>query len=132
MLIDMTKPENRIARQIVDAAVEVHKHLGGPGLLENVYEEALAYELASRGLDVIRQAAVPIRYKGKRLGEPLRLDLLVGKKVIVECKAVSSYNQLFEAQTLTYLRLTDLKLGIVINFGEELVKNGINRVVNNL
>ena len=132
MVIDMSKPENRIAREIVDAAVEVHRGLGGPGLLESVYEEALAWELTDRGLKVIRQASVPIEYKGKRIGEPLRLDLLVERKVIVECKATTSYNRVFEAQTQTYLRLSNLKLGLVINFGNELIKGNVKRVVNNL
>jgi GxxExxY protein len=124
--------ENEISRIILDAAIEVHRTLGGAGLLENVYEEALAWELTQRGLSVERQKTVPIVYKGRNLGTPLRLDLLVGGKVVVECKATSDYNPIFEVQTLTYLRLTGLKLGLVINFGERLVKNGVHRVVNNL
>ncbi len=124
--------ENEVARVVVDAAIEVHRTLGGPGLLESVYEEALVFELADRGLAVARQQAVPVRYKGRRLKTDLRLDILVERKVIVECKAVTTYNRIFEAQTLTYLRLLDLRLGLVINFGERLVKNGIHRVVNNL
>ena len=78
--------ENEIAKVVVDAAIEVHRTLGGPGLLETVYEEALAFELESRGLTVVRQKAVPLVYKGKRLASDLRLDLLVGDRVIVECK----------------------------------------------
>ncbi len=124
--------ENEVARVVVDAAIEVHRTLGGPGLLESVYEEALVFELADRGLAVARQQAVPVRYKGRRLKTDLRLDILVERKVIVECKAVTTYNRIFEAQTLTYLRLLDLRLGLVINFGERLVKNGLHRVVNNL
>jgi GxxExxY protein len=124
--------ENQISKIILDAAIEVHRTLGGPGLLENVYEEALAWELEQRGLNVERQKLVPIKYKGLTLGTPLRLDLLVGGKVIVECKATTDYNSIFEVQTLTYLRLTELKLGLVINFGERLVKDGFHRVVNNL
>lgn len=126
------KPEDMIARQIFQAAVAVHSGLGGPGLLEGVYEEAMVWELSERGLEVSRQVAVPIVYKGRTLAEPLRLDLLVNDKVIVECKATARYNKLFEAQTLTYLRLTGLKLGLVINFGERLVKDGVHRVVNGL
>ena len=124
--------ENDISRIILDAAIEVHRTLGGPGLLESVYEEALAWELHHRGLHVERQKPVPVVYKGHTLSSPLRLDLLVEDKVIVECKATSDYNRIFEVQTLTYLRLTGLKLGLVINFGERLVKNGFHRAVNNL
>lgn len=124
--------ENEISKIIVDAAIEVHRTLGGPGLLECVYQEALAWEIARRGPRVEREKLVPIVYKGQALGAPLRLDLLVGEKVIVECKATTEYNSIFEVQTLTYLRLTGLKLGLVINFGEKLVKNGIHRVVNGL
>ena len=126
------KPEDVIAKQIVDAAIEVHRTLGGPGPLESVYEEALACELAMRGLSVVRQSFVPITYKGRKLATPLRLDLLIGDKVIVECKAVTRYNKIFETQTRTYLKLSKRKLGIVINFGEELVKDGIHRVPNGL
>jgi GxxExxY protein len=124
--------ENEIAAQVVDAAVEVHRTLGGPGLLESVYEEALAYELEHRGLSIARQVAVPLVYKGKRLASDFRLDLLVDEKVVVECKAVKDYNRVFEAQALTYLRLLDLKLALVINFGARRVSNGIRRVVNGL
>ena len=124
--------ENQVSRVIVEAAIEVHRTLGGPGLLESVYEEALAWELVHRGLSVERQKEVPIIYKNQTLGMPLRLDLLVNEIVIVECKSTSQYTSIFEAQTLTYLRLMDLKLGLVINFGERLVKNGIHRVVNGL
>ncbi|MGE0883195.1 MAG: GxxExxY protein [Blastocatellales bacterium] len=124
--------ENEISQVIVDRAIEVHRTLGGPGLLESVYEEALAYELQKCGMQVRRRMEVPIKYKDLLLANPLRLDLLVEDKVIVEVKATTAYNAVFEAQTLTYLRLTGLKLGLVINFGERWVKNGIHRVVNNL
>jgi GxxExxY protein len=124
--------ENEIATQVVDAAVEMHRTLGGPGLLESVYEEALAHELQNRGLTIARQQPVPLVYKGKRLASDLRLDLLVNDKVIVECKAVQEHNRVFEAQALTYLRLLDLKLALVINFGQRYVGNGIRRVVNGL
>jgi GxxExxY protein len=129
---DVPLDENGISRHIVECAIEVHRTLGGPGLLENVYEEALAWELDQRGLSLERQLFLPIPYKGRVLASPLRLDLLVGKKVILECKAVTQYNSIFEAQVLTYLRLTGLKLGMVVNFGERVVKNGIHRVVNGL
>jgi GxxExxY protein len=121
---------NAVSKVVVDAAIEVHRTLGGPGLLESVYEEALAHELGLRGLEVDRQRSVPIEYKGRLLATPLRLDLIVNDAVIVECKATSAYNTVFEAQALTYLRLLDLRLALVINFGERLVRDGIHRVVN--
>ena len=124
--------ENEISREIVQCAIEVHRTLGGPGLLESVYEEALTWELSNTGLHVDRQVEVPITYKFNTLATPLIVDLLIDGKVIIECKATLNYNPLFEAQTLTYLRLTNLKLGLVINFGEKMVKDGIHRVVNNL
>lgn len=124
--------ENEISKFIVDAAIEVHRVLGGPGLLESVYEEALVFELVNRGLNLNRQVCFPLIYKGNSLATPLRLDLLVAEKVIVECKSMVTYNAIFEAQVLTYLRLTGLKLGIFVNFGEMYVSKGIHRVANNL
>ena len=128
----MEKRENEIATVIVDAAIEVHRTLGGPGLLETVYEEALVWELQQRGLKVARQVPLPIRYKGTVLSSPLVLDLLVDDLVIVENKATTQYNAIFEVQCLTYLRLSGLKLGLVSNFGERWVKDGLHRVVNGL
>ena len=124
--------ENEISKHIVGCALEAHRTLGGPGLLECVYEEALCWELAQHGLTVERQMVVPILYKGEQLAAPLRLDVLVEKKVVIEVKATSTYNPIFEAQALTYLRLLNLKLALVINFGEKLVRDGIHRVVNGL
>ena len=124
--------ENDVSGQIVDCAIEVHRTLGGPGLVESVYEEALAWELQQRGIAVGRQLVVPINYKGLSLAQPLRLDLLVERKVVVEVKATTSYNPIFEAQALTYLRLLGLRLALVINFGEGRVVDGIHRVVNRL
>ncbi|PYJ82259.1 MAG: GxxExxY protein [Verrucomicrobia bacterium] len=124
--------ENEIARIIVDAAIEVHRELGGPGLVEDVYEEALAEELRLRGLKVERQLLVRITYKGRVLSKPLRLDMKVEGLVLVDNKAVTEWNLVFDAQLLTYLRLTGLKLGLVINFGERFVRNGVHRVVNGL
>ncbi|MEL6150888.1 MAG: GxxExxY protein [Chloroflexota bacterium] len=124
--------ENRISGQIVSAAIEVHKTLGGPGLLESLYAEALAWELSDRGIKVEREKPLPVRYKTTTLSTPLRLDLLVADKVIVECKSVERYNTIYEVQALTYLRLSGLKLGLVINFGARLLRDGIHRVVNNL
>jgi len=122
--------ENQISKYITGAAIEGHRTLGGPGLLESVYEEAMAWELQKAGLLVERQLIVPIVYKGQTLANPLRLDMLVEKKVIIENKATSNYNSIFEAQARTYLRLLDLKLAMVINFGEKYVKDGIHGVVN--
>jgi GxxExxY protein len=124
--------ENETSKLIVSAAIEVHRTLGGPGLLESVYEEALVWELRQVGCRVERQVQTPILYKSVTLSTPLRIDLLVNSLVIVECKAVSIYLELFEIQTLTYLRLRNLRLGLVINFGDRLVKDGIHRVVNGL
>ena len=124
--------ENEIAKIIVDAAIEVHRQLGGPGLLEDIYEEALAEELRLRGLRVERQLPVPVVYKGRTLRTPLRLDMKVEGLVLVDNKAVIQWNSIYEAQMLTYLRLTGLRLGLVINFGEQYVKNGIHRVANGL
>jgi GxxExxY protein len=124
--------ENQISQVIVESAIEVHRTLGGPGLLESVYREALIFELRTRGRFVEYEKLVPIRYKGQTLKSPLRLDVLIDDLVIVECKAVSEYHPIFESQTLTYLRLTGLKLGLVVNFGQKLVKHGIHRVVNGL
>ena len=117
---------------ILDSAIAVHKEIGGPGVLESYYETALACELRLRGLKVETQKQVPIVYKGHRIGEPYRLDMLVEDKVIVECKATETNNPIFASQVLTYLRLTNLKLGIVVNFGREKVKDGWVRVANNL
>lgn len=124
--------ENDVSKIVLNAAIEVHRTLGGPGLLESVYEEALGWELQQAGLSVQRQLEVPIRYKGMLLGTHLKLDLLINKLVIVECKATSKYNDIFESQVLTYLRLMDLRLGLVVNFGERFVKDGYHRVVNGL
>lgn len=124
--------ENEISKVIVDAALEVHRTLGGPGLLESVYRDALGVEISKRGLLVEREKQVPVKYKGMVVGDPLRLDLVVGKLVIVECKALIDYHPIFDAQILTYLRMTGLKLGLVINFGQRLMKHGIHRVVNGL
>ena len=122
---------NELTGEIIRAAIEVHRELGGPGPLEDVYEEALCHELQLRGLEVQRQTLVPIEYKGKLLHKRLKLDLLVNGEIIVEVKSVDCYNDIYQAQLLTYLRLTKRSLGLVINFGEKYVKDGIHRVVNN-
>ena len=124
--------ENEISGIVLDAAIEVHRQLGGPGLLESVYEEALAYELKLRGVQVDRQVPIQILYKEKALATPLRVDLLVDGKVIVECKVTSQHNELFEAQSLTYLRITRLKLALIVNFGFQRIIDGYHRIANNL
>ena len=122
--------ENAISYQIRGAIYEVYKALG-PGLLESVYEEALTYELQKRGLKVDRQREVPIKYDGQLLGTSLRLDMLVEDKVIIELKSVKELQDVFFKQTLTYLRLTNLHLGILVNFNvNDILDNAIHRVLN--
>jgi GxxExxY protein len=118
----------RAAAQIVDAAFKVHRELG-PGILESVYETCLAYELTKRGLKVSRQVTVPILYDGQQLDNALRLDLMVEDCIIVEVKAVEKMIPLFEAQALTYLKLTGKRLAFLINFNVPLIKNGIKRII---
>jgi GxxExxY protein len=117
-----------IARQVVDAAFAVHKKLG-PGLLESVYEVRLCHELKKRGVPFCNQVALPVIYDDVRLDAGLRLDVLAGEAVIVELKAVEKHNRLFEAQLLTYLKLTGHRLGLLINFNVTLIKEGIKRMV---
>lgn len=123
--------ENEIAKQVVDAAYHVHTRLG-PGLLESVYEVVLAHELNKRGLKTLRQQAIPIEYDSIRFDEGFRADAIVEDKVIVELKSVESVARVHKKQLLTYLRLTGKKLGLLINFGEEYIRDGISRVVNGL
>lgn len=123
--------ENDIAKQIVDAAYKIHTTLG-PGLLESVYETVLAYELAMRGLNVTRQAAIPVVYEQISFDEGFRADLVVEGKVIVELKSVEKVAPVHKKKLLTYLRLADKRLGLLINFGEALIKDGITRIVNRL
>jgi len=123
--------ENEVAREIVDAAYQIHRKLG-PGLLESVYETVLAFELGKRGLDVQRQVPVPIVYESISFTEGYRADLIVENKVIVELKSVETVVPVHKKQLLTYLRLADKRLGLLINFGSELIRDGISRVVNGL
>lgn len=123
--------ENEIARQIVDAAYHIHRTLG-PGLLESVYETVLAFELEKRCLSVKRQVPVPIVYEGIRFEEGFRADLIVQNKVVVELKSVENVSPVHKKQLLTYLRLTDSRLGLLINFGSSLIRDGIIRIVNHL
>jgi GxxExxY protein len=123
--------ENAIAREIVDAAFKVHTTLG-PGLLESVYEVVLAKELERRGLNVERQRPVPVRYDDLLFDEGFRADLIVEDKVIIELKSVASLVDVHKKQLLTYLRLADKRLGLLINFGGSRIKDGITRIVNGL
>ncbi len=116
-----------MARQVVDAAFAVHSTLG-PGLIESVYERCLCHELAERGLDFKRQLSLPVLYKGVRLDGGLRLDLLVADRVIVELKTVESITGVHKAQLLTYLKLTECRLGLLINFNVPRIRDGIVRL----
>ena len=123
--------ENDVSEKVIGAAIEVHRQLG-PGLLEGVYEEALCHELHLRGIAFERQKPVPIDYKGVKLATDLRLDLIVEELVIVDLKAKEAMTGLDHAKTLTYLRLTGLRLGLNINFHEERLVEGVKRIVNGL
>lgn len=123
--------ENEITNKVIGAAVIVHRFLG-PGLLESAYHTCLKHEFDLMGLAYESEVQVPINYKGLVIGEAYRLDLLVENKVIIEIKSVSKLTDIHKAQLLTYLKLTDRKLGLVINFNELLLKNGVKRVVNQL
>ncbi len=120
--------ENELSGQVIGAAIEVHKQLG-PGLLESAYEECLAFEMKLRGISFERQKALPLNYKGVRLDCGYRLDFLVGGLVVVELKAIKAFEPIHEAQMLTYLRLTNCKLGLLLNFHTTLMKKGIKRIV---
>ena len=121
--------EDELTKEIIGSAIEVHRWLG-PGLLEGVYEESLCHELHLRGIGCKRQQRVPISYKGTRLATDLRLDLLVDGQVIVDIKAKSNLSSTDKPQLLTYLRLCELHLGLLINFHVPVLKEGISRVVN--
>ena len=123
--------ENKIAKLVVDAAYHVHTKLG-PGLLESVYEVVLAHEIQKRGLAAERQVSIPIQYDGLAFDEGFRADMVVEDSVILELKSVESVAPVHKKQLLTYLRLTNKKLGLLINFGAPLIKKGIFRVVNGL
>jgi GxxExxY protein len=123
--------ENEIAKEVVDAAYKVHTTLG-PGLLESAYHAALFHELRRRDLGVVREAPVAIIYDGIRIDEGFRADLIVEDKVIIELKSVEVIAPVHKKQLLTYLRLADKRLGLLINFGERFIKDGIYRVVNGL
>ncbi|GAC21992.1 GxxExxY protein [Paraglaciecola arctica] len=121
--------QNELSGIVVGSAIEVHRHLG-PGLLESAYESCLNHELELRGLHVKRQVYLPLNYKGKKLDAGYRLDLLIEDLVIVEIKAASSIEKIHKAQLLTYLKLTGLRLGLILNFNVPILKNGICRMIN--
>lgn len=123
--------ENEIGTIIVDTAIEVHRHLG-PGLLESVYEAILAYELSTKGLRAERQVPIQIIYKSMTFDEAFRADLLVESRVIIELKSLEVLSNAHRKQIQTYLRLTNLKLGYLLNFGAALMKEGLVRAVNGL
>ncbi|MBZ0199342.1 MAG: GxxExxY protein [Ignavibacteriaceae bacterium] len=123
--------ENEISYKIIGVAIELHKHLG-PGLLESAYENPFAYELNESGLYVEQQIAVPLVYKNIKMDCGYRIDLRVEGKVIIELKSVETLAPVHFAQTLTYLRLSQCKLGLLINFNTVKLKEGIHRIVNNL
>ncbi|HEY0457542.1 MAG TPA: GxxExxY protein [Pyrinomonadaceae bacterium] len=123
--------ENELSKIIVDAAFKIHTTLG-PGLLESVYEAVLAYDLDNYGCEVIKQQPIPVFYKNVKLDIGFRADLIIDRKVIIEVKSTELIAPVHAKQLRTYLRLTDLRLGLLINFNVDLIKDGIKRVVNNL
>ena len=123
--------ENSIATLVVDAAFKIHKSLG-PGLLESVYQATLSYELEKRGLNVRQQVGLPVYYEALKLEIGYRVDLIVADKVIIEIKSVEALALVHRMQLLTYLRLAELRLGLLINFNVERIRDGIHRVVNGL
>ncbi len=126
-ILKMNEKINAVTEKIIGCAIEVHRHLG-PGLLESIYEEALIIEFELTGLRCKRQVIIPVIYKGRTIGEH-RLDLLVEDMVIVELKSVERTDPVFEAQLLTYLKLTGKKIGLLINFNNRLLKDGIQRLI---
>ena len=124
--------DQELSCKIVDAAVEVHRLLGGPGLLETIYESSLCHELSLRGVRSQRQIAVPVTYKSTAVRDPLFIDIIVENKFILEVKATGKDYPIYQAQLLTYLRLTGIKHGLIINFGKACIREGIQQVINDL
>lgn len=121
--------ENEIAKEVFESGLKVHRKIG-PGLLENVYEECLVYELKKKGISVKRQLSLPLRYEELYISSSYRIDLLVEDKLIIELKSVEELSNLHIAQVLTYLKLSNCKLGLLINFNSVLFKVGVRRVIN--
>ena len=126
--MELAPEYNRLSGIIVDSALSVHRALG-PGLLESVYEECLTYELRGRGLTVDRQLSLPVVYRGARIDAGFRLDLVVEDLIIIEIKAAERLLPIHEAQLLTYLKLSERRLGLLINFNVAVIKDGIRRIV---
>ena len=120
---------NDLTGEIIGAAIEIHRHLG-PGLLESTYEECMVFEIRERGLQVESQVALPVLYKGKRLNAGYRIDLWVNQQVIVELKSVRTIESIHKAQLLTYLKLADIRYGLLLNFNVPIMKHGIHRLLN--
>ena len=125
-----TERINLLTEKIIGCAIEVHRAIG-PGLLESAYEECLCYELAQRGLQFERQVPLPVIYKGVKLDCGYKLDIIVEESVILEIKAVDQLISIHEAQLLSYLRMLNMKVGLLLNFHSTVLKNGIKRIVNN-
>lgn len=122
--------ESKLSTQIIEAAIEVHLHLGGPGLLESIYEAALCHELSLRGIQTQRQLPIPVTYKNCPVRDPLFVDILVENKVVIEVKATGKDFPFYQAQLLSHLRLANLPFGMLINFGKANIKDGISPLVN--
>ena len=123
--------ENKLSKIIVNACYQVHSQLG-PGLFESVYEEILNYELKNEGLEIERQKTIPVIWKDIKMEQGFRADLIINKKVLIEIKSVEAIAPIHQKQVQTYLKLTGIKLALLVNFNEALIKNGISRIVNNL
>ena len=123
--------ENELSKIIVDCAFKIHSNLG-PGLLESVYEELLCHELKKRGVSYRRQQGIPVVYEGVKMELGFRADIIVERKLIIEIKSIEAIAPVHPKQLLTYLKLTDIKLRLLINFNVSLIKDGIQRIVNNL
>jgi GxxExxY protein len=121
--------ENEISKKVLGCAIEVHKQLG-PGLLESAYQECLYYELREKGLKVRKEVPMSITYKEVKLDHGYRIDLLVEEKIVIEIKTVEALNDVHTAQVLTYLKLGNYKLGLLLNFHVSVLKNGIKRIIN--
>ncbi len=125
----MEKTENELSNIIIGSAIEVHRQLG-PGLLESAYQECLYFELKSQGLNVVKEKPMPIVYKDVKLDHGYRLDLLVNNRVVIEIKTVEAFTEVHTAQVLTYLKLGNYKLGLLLNFYVSSLKSGIKRIIN--
>jgi GxxExxY protein len=122
--------ENDLFEKVIDASIEVHRNLGGPGLLEGVYEAALCHELSLKGISSQKQLPVQVIYKGVIVREPLYLDIVIGNEMVIEVKATEKEYAFYQAQLFTYLRLTGIRLGLLVNFGKKDIRHGICRIIN--